>query len=128
MPRRLLPLSGGGGGWRPISRSGRFGARVGRGCTEGAAPLVAVLAAGHFLASAVIQDQELVRRFIHSNGHHGQALGIFFLALTCHTVIVFLRPFGMQFAPASNALRHIFLSAIDGTPVTRGPNAGARGS
>jgi hypothetical protein len=52
----------------------------------------------------------LLRRLVHPDGHHGQALEVLLLALGCHAVIVFLRPFGMQLAPARNTMGHYSLS------------------
>src|SRR6266516_2858377 len=90
-------LGGGGSGWGP---------RHGNGGAERAAPLVTVLAAGQFVAGALIEDHDLVGRLVHPHGHHGQALRVFLLALTGHAVVVFPRSFGMQFSPACNALCH----------------------
>src|ERR1700747_2383386 len=98
------------GGW--ARRAGPSGVtapagRVGRrGGAERTAPLVAVLAAGQLVLGVLVEEQVLLGRLVHPDGHHGQALEVFLLALGCYAVVVFLSPFGMQLAPAGNALGH----------------------
>src|SRR5262249_27905947 len=98
------PRGRGGGGRGPRPRGGR---------AEGPPPLVAVLAAGQVLAGALIQDHEFLGRLVHPHGDHGQALGVFLLALRGHAVVVLPRSFGMQFGPARNALRHYLFSKLN---------------
>src|SRR5262249_15233929 len=90
----------GGSARRAAGRGGR------RGGAERTAPLVVVLAAGQFVLGFLVEEHVLLGRLVHSDGHHGQALEVLLLALVCHAVVVFLSPFGMQFAPAGNALGH----------------------
>src|SRR5207344_3109521 len=95
--------TGEGSGRRRRARGGR---------AEGTPPLVAVLAAGQVLGGALIQDHELLGRFVHPHGDHGQALCVFLLALRGHAVVILLRSFGMQFGPARNTLRHYLFSEL----------------
>jgi hypothetical protein len=128
-PGRLRPAPARGAPGRPgrgvrgrRSRRwrGRSGVRRGPGCgagrgrrpggrrwrPEGSPPLVLVLAVGQGLPGALVQDHQLVRRLVHPDGHHGQALGVFLLARGCHAVVVLLCALGMQFSPARDALCH----------------------
>jgi hypothetical protein len=58
----------------------------------------------------VVEEQVLLGGLVDADGDQGQALEVFTLALGGHAVVVFFCPFGMQFAPAGNALGHYSLS------------------
>ena len=100
----------GAGGWLgpavrvPVAVRGRGGA------AERAAALVVVLTLGQFRLGLIVQQQVLLGRLVHPDGHHGQALEVLRLALRRHAVVVFSGPFGMQFVPAGHAFRNVLLS------------------
>ena len=94
---------------RPGARSAA--ARGPAGLAEGAAPLVVVLALSQFGLGVLVQQQVLLGRLVDPDRDHGQALEVLRLALRLQAVVIFLRPFRVEFIPAGDALGHVRFSS-----------------
>jgi hypothetical protein len=60
-----------------------------------------ILALSQVGPGVLVQQQVLLGRLVDPDGHHGQGLEVFRLALRLHAVVVFLSPLGMQLVAAA---------------------------